>query len=126
MASTNHGCRYCQAHTSHSAHNNGISDQKIAALYEFETNPLFDDAERAARRFARDAALQPNATTSDHCKQLPAHYSEEQIVELMATIATFGFLNRWNDTMPPELEDEPLEFARQHLTDAGWEAGKHQ
>ena len=44
----------------------------------------------------------------------------------MATIATFGFLNRWNDTMATELEAEPLEFARQHLADNGWEAGKHQ
>ncbi len=126
MASTSYGCRYCQAHTSHSAHNNGISEQKIAALYEFETNPLFDDAERAALRFARDAALQPNATTPDHFEQLRAHYTEDQIVELMATIATFGFLNRWNDTMATELEAEPLEFARQHLADNGWEAGKHQ
>ena len=126
MASTSHGCRYCQAHTSHSAHNNGISEQKIAALYEFESNPLFDDAERAALRFARDAALQPNATTPDHFEQLRAHYTEDQIVELMATIATFGFLNRWNDTMATELEAEPLEFARQHLADTGWDAGKHQ
>jgi len=126
MASTSHGCRYCQAHTSHSAHNNGISEEKIAALYEFETSALYTDAERAALRLSRDAALQPNATTPDHFKDLRTHYTEDQIVELMATIATFGFLNRWNDTMATELEDKPLEFAQQHLTGNGWSAGKHQ
>jgi uncharacterized peroxidase-related enzyme len=126
MASTSHGCRYCQAHTSHSAHNNGTPEEKIAALYEFETSPLFDNAERAALRLARDAALQPNATTPDHFEDLRTHYTEDQIVELMATVATFGFLNRWNDTMATELEPEPLEFARQHLAPSGWDAGKHE
>jgi len=46
-------------------------------------------------------------------------------VELTAAIATFGFLNRWNDTMATELEDEPLEFAGEHLAHHGWERGKH-
>ena len=125
MASTSHGCRYCQAHTSHSAHNRGISEEKIAALYDFESSAHYTDAERAALRLARDAALQPNATTPDHFEDLRAHYTEDQIVELMATIATFGFLNRWNDTMATELEDKPLAFAQQHLTTSGWSAGKH-
>lgn len=126
MASTSHGCRYCQAHTSSSAHHYGVAQEKVVALYEFETNPLYTDAERAALRFSRDAALQPNATTPEHFEQLRQHYTEPQIVELMSTIATFGFLNRWNDSMATELEDEPLEFARQHLTASGWDSGKHQ
>ena len=32
----------------------------------------------------------------------------DQIVEIVAVIATFGFLNRWNDTVATQLEDEPL------------------
>lgn len=126
MASTSHGCRYCQAHTASSANRAGVPEEKIAALYEFESSPLYTEAERTALRFARDAALQPNATTPEHFEQLRNHYSESEIVELMAAIATFGFLNRWNDTMATELEDEPLEFAKQHLTAAGWHSGKHQ
>jgi hypothetical protein len=43
----------------------------------------------------------------------------------VAVISLFGWLNRWNDTMATELEDEPLAFASQHLTANGWSAGKH-
>lgn len=126
IASTSAGCRYCQAHTATFAERRGVPAEKVAALYEFETSPHFDAAERAALRLARDAALVPNATTPGHFEELREHYSEEQIVELVATIAAFGFLNRWNDTMATELEEEPFAFASEHLHDAGWEAGKHR
>jgi uncharacterized peroxidase-related enzyme len=119
------GCRYCQAHAAGSAHRSGVPAEKIDALYEFESSPLFDEAERTALRFGRDAALQPNATTPAHFAALREHFTESQIVELTAAIATFGFLNRWNDTMATALEDEPLEFAGEHLAAHGWERGKH-
>jgi len=48
------GCRYCQAHTAGSAHRSGVPAEKIDALYEFESSPLFDEAERAALRCASD------------------------------------------------------------------------
>ena len=120
------GCRYCQAHSAGSASRSGVPAEKIEALYEFETSPLFSDAERVALRFSRDASFQPNATTPAHFEALREHFSEAQTVELTAAIATFGFLNRWNDTMATELEDEPLTFASEHLAHGGWEAGKHQ
>lgn len=36
-----------------------------------------------------------------------------------------GFLNRWNDTMAPALEDEPRHFGETHLAPHGWRVGKH-
>ncbi len=126
VASTASGCRYCQAHTATGAAHAGVEEQKVAALFEFETSPLFSEAERAVLRLARDAAIVPNATTEEHFEALRAHFSEAQIVELVAAISVFGFLNRWNDTMATELEDVPLEFASTHLHEAGWEPGKHR
>ncbi|MDA0350966.1 MAG: carboxymuconolactone decarboxylase family protein [Chloroflexi bacterium] len=120
------GCRYCQAHTANSAARSGVPAAKIEALYDFEASPHFNAAERAALRFARDASIQPNATTPAHFQALREHFDEAQIVELTAAIATFGFLNRWNDTMGTELEDEPIAFASEHLAHSGWEVGKHQ
>ncbi len=125
VASQAAGCRYCQAHTSSSATRAGASEKKVQAAFEFETSPLFDDAERAALRVARDAALQPSEVTDDHFRLLREHYSEEQILEIVAMISAFGFLNRWNDTLATTLEDEPLAFARTHLDRAGWEPGAH-
>ena len=120
------GCRYCQAHTSHSAERRGVESEKIEAAFEFESSPLFNDAERAALRLALHAGMQPNATETAHFDALKTHYSERQIVELVGVISLFGFLNRWNDTMATELEPSPIAFASHHLASAGWEPGKHK
>jgi hypothetical protein len=67
----------------------------------------------------------PDSPTADHFADLRKHYTEDQIVELGATIALFGFLNRWNDTFATTLEPESAAFANQHLSASGWEIGKH-
>ncbi len=126
VASRSAGCRYCQAHTAHSAHRQGIEAAKLDAVWEFETSPLFDESERAALRLARDAALVPNETGPAHFEALGRHFDEGETVELMAVIALFGWLNRWNDTLATDLEGPAAGFAAQHLAGAGWEAGKHR
>lgn len=125
VASSAAGCRYCQAHTASSAVRSGIDAEKIEAVWTFETDDRFSPTERAALHLAFDAASTPNATTSEHFTELSLHFTENQIVELVSVISLFGWLNRWNDTMATDLEDEPLAFGRQHLTDSGWDAGKH-
>jgi uncharacterized peroxidase-related enzyme len=125
VASNAAGCRYCQAHTATHAAHAGIAPEKIEHAFEFETSPVFSDAERAALRLARDSALQPNLVEAAHFVALRRHFDEAQIVELVAVSALFGFLNRWNDTMATELEDVPRGFAERHLTGAGWKVGKH-
>lgn len=125
VSSNASGCRYCQAHTSSSAARAGASTEKIHAAFEYATNPLFSEAERAALSLANDASLVPNAATDAHFDALEKHFSEEEIVELVSVIALFGFLNRWNDTMATTLETEPIDFATENLTIKGWEAGPH-
>lgn len=126
VASNAAGCQYCQAHTSSGAAARGGDAAKIEAAFEFEASPLFTPAERAALRLARDAAIQPNATTPAQFADLNLHFSESEIVEIVAVIGLFGFLNRWNDTMATQLEEEPVAFASQHLAAAGWTPGKHR
>ena len=125
VASRAAGCVYCQAHTSHGVERAGVADEKIDAAFEFETSPLFSDAERAALRLARDAAQVPNEASAEHFEELRRHFDESEIVELVAVIALFGFLNRWNDTMATELEDAPEAFAERVLGGRGWSVGKH-
>lgn len=120
------GCRYCQAHTGHVLERLGTAPEKIADLWLFETSEHFDDAERAALRLAFHAGQTPNATTDEDFAELAVHYNDDQIAGIVAAIAMFGFLNRWNDTMATDLEPGPAEFARRTLADAGWEPGKHQ
>ena len=120
------GCRYCQAHTSHSAAARGIDTDRIQEVFEFESSNRFSDAEKAALRIALMGGIVPNGVEASHFEELSRFYSEKEIVEIVAVIALFGFLNRWNDTLATTLEDSPADFATEHLTDSGWEAGKHR
>ena len=54
-----------------------------------------------------------------HFAALREHYSEREIVQIVAVISLFGFLNRWNDTMATQLEASPVEFATQWSVTAG-------
>jgi len=119
------GCRYCQAHTSHTAERRGVDSAKIDAAFEFETSELFSAAERSALRVASRAGMVPNAVEDGDMAQLAAHFTPRQIVEIVAVISLFGYLNRWNDTMATTLEASPREFGATHLASHGWATGKH-
>jgi uncharacterized peroxidase-related enzyme len=120
------GCRYCQAHMANLSKIYSASAEKIGAVWEFESSELFDDAERAALRVAYFGAMSPSQATQEHFDALYRHFDKGQVVEIVATVAMFGFLNRWNDTMATELEDLPAGVAEETLGGAfGWERGKH-
>jgi anaerobic glycerol-3-phosphate dehydrogenase len=82
------------------------------AVFEFETSPLFSAAERAALRVAWHGALQPSAVTDDDIAALTQHFSQPEIVEIVAVLSLYGFLNRWNSTLDTELEAPPADFAQ--------------
>lgn len=119
------GCMYCRAHTGTSAMRHGVPADKLAALPEYRTSPLYSDAERTAIDFAFAAASQPNDVSDALFEQLRAHWSESQVVEILGVVALFGFFNRWNDSMATALEAEPLALATRHLAPGGWSPGKH-
>ncbi len=119
------GCRYCQAHEAVDARERGVADEKISQIWDFERSPLYEESERAALRFARDASLLPNEVTPTHFQDLRRHWDDGQIVEILAVVGLFGFLNRWNDSMATELEAEPTVFASRRYGDR-WETGKHR
>ena len=126
IASQAAGCRYCQAHMANLSKIYRASEDKIAAVWEFETSDLFSDAERAALRVALHGAMAPSQTTQADFDALYEHFDEGQVVEIVASIALFGYLNRWNDSMATELEDVAANVAVETLGDSfGWEAGKH-
>jgi uncharacterized peroxidase-related enzyme len=125
VASTASGCQYCKAHTTVSATRHGVSDEKMAAIYEYSTSPLFTPAERVALDFAMEAASVPNGVTDESYRALAEHWTETQIVELLGVVCMFGVFNRWNDSMATPLEEVPLARADELLGDRGWVPGKH-
>ncbi|MEZ4278626.1 MAG: carboxymuconolactone decarboxylase family protein [Myxococcota bacterium] len=126
LASSANGCRFCEAHTSHTASKTGVEDARIAAVWEFETSALFDEAERAALRLALAMGQSPNGVGPAHFEALRAHFDEEQIVEMVAAVCLFGFWNRWNDTLATDLERPVAEIAEALIGGRGWSAGRHR
>ena len=126
IASAAAGCSYCQAHTAHGAAHRGVSEEKIDALWSYETSALFSDAERAALALAQAAASVPNRAEQAHFDALDGHFSSAEQSEIVAVISLFGFLNRWNDTLATPLEDSPLAFAEAHLAPNGWKSERHR
>jgi uncharacterized peroxidase-related enzyme len=126
VASRAHGCLYCMAHTAGGALRAGIPEEKVAAVWEYRTSPLYSEAERVALDVAIAAAAVPNAVSDAMFAELRQHWSDEQIVEILGVISLFGFLNRWNDTLATPLEEEAIEVGERLLAKGGWQVGKHR
>ena len=95
------GDRYCTAHNAeNAAHLGGIAAEKIMALWRFRESEFFSAAERAALELAVAAG--------------------SAIVEIVCVLALLGWLNRWCQTLAPELEPEAAAFAHKHLASSGW------
>lgn len=117
------GCLYCQSHMTNLSSIYNISDKKIADILNYENSAHFDDAEKAALAVAFKAGSVPNEVSEEDFVLLKKHYSESEIVEIVASISLFGYLNRWNDTMATQIEMLPSKVTKRILND--WSEGKH-
>ena len=125
VASLTAGCRYCQAHTILAAGRYGGSEARLAAVWDYRDSPLFTEAERAALDFAVAASATPNAVDDGVSAALRAHWTDDEIVEILGVVSLFGFLNRWNDSMGTAIEPGAREAAERALGGRGWAPGKH-
>mgnify|MGYP003343217098 FL=1 len=113
------------AHNAGGSLQQGIGKEKLAAVWEYKTSPSYSEAEPAALHLAIAAASQPNDVTDELFAHVKQHWTEGQIIEIVALVSYFGFMNRFNDTMATPLEEEPIETAREHISQHGWTLGKH-
>jgi uncharacterized peroxidase-related enzyme len=117
------GCNYCRSHMANLSSIYKVPDEKIEAIFTCQNSDLFTDAEKAAINLAIKMGMTPNQTQEEDFNELKKHFDEGQIVELVASVALFGYLNRWNDTMATELEAFPKSVAERVFND--WDDGKH-
>ena len=114
------GCKYCQSHTSHGAERAGIPNEKIANILNYQTSSYYEPSEVALLDLAFASGEVPNKATKAHFDQLKEFYSKEQILEVVAVISFFGFLNRWNDTFGTEIEAVPANYLKNELKPSNW------
>ena len=120
------GCRYCQAHTILGSQRFGADEDRLKDAWNYENSDHFTDAEKAALKYAHAAASIPNAVDDEIATKLHKHWEDDDIVEITAVIALFGYLNRWNDSMGSALEDLPIDAGNKYLDKTDWEIGKHK
>ncbi|MDQ2927619.1 MAG: carboxymuconolactone decarboxylase family protein, partial [Pseudomonadota bacterium] len=99
---------------------------RLAAIWQFRQSDLFSAAEKAAFEFALAAASVPNAVDEPIASALRAHWTDDEIVEILGVVSLFGFLNRWNDSMGTTLEGAAEAVGSRHLAARGWHTGKHR
>ena len=114
------GCKYCQSHTSHGAERAGVPNEKIANILNYQTSSHYEPSEVALLDLAFASGEVPNKANKAHFDQLKEFYSKEQILEVVAVISFFGFLNRWNDTFGTEIEAVPANYLENELKPANW------
>ena len=119
------GCQYCEAHSLVAAKIHDIPQEKLDAIWDYQTSPLYSEAERVALDFAMAAGSVPNAVDAELFARMRQHWNEEQIVQILGAVCLYGFLNRWNDSMATDLEAAPKEMGEKVLSSGGWTGGKH-
>jgi alkylhydroperoxidase family enzyme len=81
--SMEHECGYCSTVRSTVAQAQGLTEEKVMALTDFETSDLFEERERAALRYARLFKQGGHAIDNDPVYDaLKEQFSEEEIIEL--------------------------------------------
>jgi len=126
LTSANTGCNYCQAHTMLAAQRYGASQQRMENIWLFRDSDLFSPAEKAAFEFALAASSVPNAVTEQVSSSMKAHWTDDDIVEILGVVSLFGYLNRWNDSMGTTLEEGALAAGEAYLGGSDWSVGKHK
>jgi len=77
----------------------GVSDEKIEALASYATSNLYDAAERVALEYADSMTITGRDVSDDLFARLRSFYSDDEIVELTATIAWENSSSKFNRAM---------------------------
>jgi alkylhydroperoxidase family enzyme len=75
---------------------NGATEDKIRAVEQAATSPLFDDAERAAIAYAEAMTITGQVVGDELFALVRRHFTEAQVVELTAAVALENFRSKFN------------------------------
>jgi len=96
------GCSYCTAHHTAAGKRAGLTDEKIAAADDPDSDAL-DDKEKAVVRYS--AELAKNVAASDEAlNELRKHFDDAEIAEITMVAGVFHVLTRFADTFKVDLE----------------------
>ena len=102
------GCAFCIDLGQRLAQDEALSLEKLQRVLDFENQPAFSPAERAALRFAFEATQLGAKVSNETFAEVKTYFDEREILELTVAVATENFYNRLTG---------PLELASQGFCD---------
>jgi alkylhydroperoxidase family enzyme len=82
----------------------GVTEDKIRAVEQAATSPLFDETERAALAYAEAMTITGQRVGDDLFARLRTRFSEAQVVELTAAVALENFRSKFNVALGVEAQ----------------------
>lgn len=83
----------------------GLSQQQLDALTDWESSNVFSDVERAVLAYT-DAMTRNVQVSDDVFNAVKAHFDARELVELTATIATYNMVSRFLEALQIHSDDE--------------------
>jgi alkylhydroperoxidase family enzyme len=74
----------------------GATEDKVRAVEQAATSPLYDEAERTALEFAEAMTVTGRRVTDELFARARTHFTEPQLVELAAAVALENFRSKFN------------------------------
>ena len=93
------GCPFCIDIGSAESQEAGVTAEQVQALHEHDTSDAFSETERLVLDYAVAMSRTPLAVEDALFERLRAAFSEEQLVELTATVAWENYRSRFNHAM---------------------------
>ena len=90
------GCEYCLDIGSWIARRSGVSEQQLRELHRFRESDAFAEDERLVLEYAEGMTSTPVDVPDDLFERMRARFTEPQLVELTAAIATENYRARFN------------------------------
>ncbi|HMO13827.1 MAG TPA: hypothetical protein PKD64_04700 [Pirellulaceae bacterium] len=106
-------CHYCLGHQELKLIGAGMVEDEIARL-DFNWD-FFPISEQVAFAFTRKLTATPHLIAEQDVRNLKQHFTDDQIVELIQTVAGFNSTNRWTDSLGIPQDDRfrehPADFS---------------
>jgi alkylhydroperoxidase family enzyme len=81
----------------------GVSEEKIARIVEYRTDPDFTPAEQSALALAENMTRTGGDVEDAIWSAVNDHFTDGEVIELVATIGAFNAFNRMANSMQVEV-----------------------
>ena len=83
----------------------GVAEEKLLALADHASSPLFDEREKMALEYADRITITDLEVTDDFFARLGEHFADDELVELTAMIAWENCSSKFNRALRVESQE---------------------